>query len=294
MPVYNAGNFLHEAIDSILAQTYRNWELICVDDHSQDHSFKILKGYARQHRQISLYQNKKHRGVATTANFAISLAHGRFIARMDADDVMLLQRIAKQISFLQKHPDVVAVGGQCTLINSEGRRIGEKHFPTSHAKIYATAFQMVPMQQPTLMVNTSLLPIDFRWYEDGQNTAEEVLLLFRLFKYGLCENLREYVLKYRIHQNNTSLAHPKKTFLLTYKARQVAIKQFGYQPTLDGRLINNLQWVAVIILPERVIYPVFSLWRKLFLAQRKVVNLRRITAPQPYTLKLSRAENFRQ
>lgn len=294
MPVYNAGDFLHEAIDSILTQKCRNWELICVDDRSQDRSFEILKSYARQNKQIRIYRNKGHQGVATTANFAISRARGRFIARMDADDVMLPRRIEKQLAFLTKRPNIVAVGGQCALINSEGGRIGEKHFPTSHARIYATAFQMVPMQQPTLMVNTSLLPIDFRWYEDGQDTAEEVLLLFRLFKHGLCANLKDYVLKYRIHQNNTSLAHPKKTFLLTYKARQVAIKQFGYQPTLGGSLVSNLQWFLVNILPEKAICPAFNLWRRHVLMQGKRVRPKSATIPQSYTFKLSRAENFRQ
>jgi len=261
MPVYNAGDFLCASLDSILAQTYKNWELIVVDDGSTDNSLQILQDYTRKDQRIRVYSQVKNQGVSRTANFALRQAQGKLIARMDADDVMYPQRIAKQVSFLKKNRAVVAVGGQCVLINEKDQNIGKKTFPTDNESIYRMMYRAMPVQQPTLMVNKSLLPKNFTWYEKEYTTAEEVDLLFRLFQYGKIANLDDFVLKYRLHQNNVSLVDPKKTFFLTYKTRKEAKKKYHYQPTFEARLINFLQWLAITILPPVAVYPLFALWR---------------------------------
>lgn len=258
MPVYNAGSFLVEAIESIRNQTHTNWELIAVDDYSTDNSWKTLKSFVKKDSRIKVYKNGKHRGVAGAANLALSFAKGTFIARMDADDISHPTRFARQITFLEKNKDVVAVGGQCELINEQGKKIGWKQFPTENNEIHALMFNRIPLQQPTLMVNTSLLPKDFVWYEDNFYSAEEVELLFRLFKYGNIRNMSAILLKYRIHPENTSLKDPKKTFFLTLTTRLAAIFKHDYRPTLNGVIISILETIAVIILPSRYIYPVYS------------------------------------
>lgn len=263
IPVRNAANFLQETLESILAQTYTNWELIAVNDNSQDNSLVILKEYSQKDKRIKVFSNPKHQGVSRTANLAISKTKGQFIARIDADDVMLPKRIEKQVKFLLKSPSVVAVGGQCILIDEDGQKIGEKTFPCQHKDIYRMIYQAMPIQQPTLMVNTALLPKNFVWYENEFSTAEEVDFIFRLFKYGQCANLKDYVLKYRIHQNNLSLKDPKKTFFLTYQTRKEATRKYGYQPALAARIINFFQWAIVSLLPKPVIFPLFVLWRGL-------------------------------
>ena len=208
MPVYNAGLFLRESLDSVLFQTYKDWELICVDDGSTDNSLDILQEYALTDLRIKVFKNKKNLGVSATTNVAIRKCHGQYLARMDADDVMTPDRLEKQIKFLKRNQKVIVLGGQCQLINEKGEKIGQKLFPLTNTEIYQMMYEAMPIQQPTMIINLKLLPKDFSWYEIKTNTAEEVDLLFRLFKYGEFANLPDCVLGYRLHGKNLSLKNP--------------------------------------------------------------------------------------
>ena len=259
MPVRNAGNFLMSAIDSILNQTYKNLELIIVDDASTDETSKILTSF--KDKQTKIFRNKKQLGVTKSANLAITKAKGNFIARMDADDIASPDRIAKQVDFLKKHKEVVAVGGQCEIINATGENIGTKTFPLTDSKIKKMIFSSVPLQQPTLMVARFRLPKNFIWYDENYSSAEELELLFKLFKFGEVRNLKECLLKYRIHKGNTSLKNPKKTFFLTLKTRFLAISKYKYRPTFGGVITTIAQTVLISLIPDGWIYPIYSLIR---------------------------------
>ena len=238
LPVYNAGEFLVEAILSVISQTYKNWELICVNDDSKDNSLEILQDFALNNPRIKIYSNSKNLGVALTSNFAISKTKGKYLARMDADDIMFPDRIEKQIKFLQKNPGVVIVGGQCQLIDREGNLIGKKTFPTRNTDLYKMAFRSMPIQQPTMMINTKLLPKNFSWYVDKFKPADDLDLFFRLFNFGLFANLPDFVLKYRMHKTNISLVNPKRTFFLTYEIRKRAVELYNFKPVFGSKLIN--------------------------------------------------------
>lgn len=259
MPVRNAGNFLLEAIKSILNQTYKNLELIIVNDASTDETSRILSSF--KDKRIMIFKNKTRFGVTKSANLAISKAKGKYIARMDGDDIADLERIEKQVNFLNKNKNVVAVGGQCELINSDGIKIGEKRFPFENDEIRKMIFSSVPLQQPTLMVNTKLLPKNFVWYDENYSSAEELELLFKLFKFGEVRNLNDYLLRYRIHGGNTSLKDPKKTFFLTLKTRFLAIRKYGYRPTFKGVMTTFAQVILISLIPDSWIYPIYSLIR---------------------------------
>jgi glycosyltransferase involved in cell wall biosynthesis len=136
MTAYNAESFIGEAIQSILQQTYKNLELIIVDDKSTDKTFSIAKHFVKQDSRIRLYRLPKNVGPSIASNFGIQKARGSFLARMDADDSAFPNRIRKQVQFLRKHLQVVIVGSQCTLIDTNGDIIGEKHYPTENKVIY--------------------------------------------------------------------------------------------------------------------------------------------------------------
>lgn len=263
MPVFNAATYVEKAVLSIQQQTYTQWELVIVDDLSTDGTWEILKKLARKDNKVKIYRNGKHRGVSGAANLGLPMCQGRYIARMDSDDIALPTRLAKQVKFLEKHTDVIAVGTQCQLINADGKTIGSKHFPTEPRQIRDMMFSSIPVQQPSMMIDTSMLPKNFVWYQETLNTAEEVELLFKLFKYGEVANLPEALLQYRIHSNNTSLKNPKKTFYFTAVARLNAVLLYGYKPTFKGVLISLAQLVVVSILPSKFIYPLYSWLRGL-------------------------------
>ena len=263
MPVYNAGDFLVQAIESILAQTYKNWELIAVDDRSSDDSYKILKAYAKKDKRIQVYRNKSRLNVAANASFALSKAKGEYSARMDADDISYPKRFEKQVCYLLKHKNVILVGSQCEIINKDNEVIGFKKFPRSFVKVKKMIFTSIPVQQPSIMINKNLLPKNFLWYDKEFSVAEEIELLFKLFQYGKVVNLSDTLLKYRIHGNNVSLKNPKHTFYLTLKARFKAIRKYSYRPTFSGLCITIIQTIAITALPMKAIFPVYRIYRGL-------------------------------
>lgn len=261
MPVYNAGNFLVEAIESILNQSYKNFEFIIVDDASIDNSWEILKFFKKKDKRIKIYKLKENVGVSQTMKFAIKKGRGKFLARMDADDISHPQRLEKELNYLLKTPETVAVGTQCYLIDKDGKTIGKKTFPTKFEDIYKYIFTFIPLQQPTLMINKTKLPKDFEYYYDSMDTAEEIELLFKLFQYGKVENLKENLHYYRLHDKNTSLKNLKKTFLLTIISRIKAIFKYGYKPTIVGIFSTFAQVFIILLLPSKLALKIYWLLR---------------------------------
>jgi len=263
MPVYNAGNFLVDAIESLRMQTYKHWELIAVDDASTDNSLSILRSYAKKDKRIKVYENSINLGVGATGNIAIKHAKGDFIARQDADDMSVPTRLEKLISYLLSHPKTVVVGGSLRVIDSSGNRIGVMKYPNKFETIKEMMFVSMPVSQPVFMVNRRLLPKDFVWYDCTKTVAEEVELLFKLFQYGNASNLSDILLNYRVHGKNTSLVSPKKTFYTTFWTRVRAIGRYGYRPSFKGVAVSLAQYIVVSIVPGNWIYPLYSLLRGL-------------------------------
>jgi len=121
MGIYNCASTLNEAVDSILAQTYTNWELILCDDCSTDNTYEIAQQYQKNYPdKIILIQNEKNSKLAYTLNHCLEVATGEYVARMDGDDVSLPERFEKQIEFLKLHPDIVLVGTAMQRFSDDG------------------------------------------------------------------------------------------------------------------------------------------------------------------------------
>lgn len=263
MPVYNTGQFLNEAISSIKNQTYQNWELIIVDDHSTDNSPSLLRKISGKDQRIKVFYNKENKGVSYCANLALTKAKGQYVARMDSDDISSIDRIEKQLEFLIKNEDVVAVGGQCEVLNANGQPIGTKKFPTDSAEVAKMLFTFASIQQPAMMVNSQLLPKNFVWYDESLRAGEEHELLFKFLQYGQLANLTDVVLGYRMHGENISTKHPKKDFFNILNARLKAIREYGYRPTVKAVLTNLVQLTVVGLLPEKIFYSLYAFLRGL-------------------------------
>ncbi|MFZ2202673.1 MAG: glycosyltransferase [Microgenomates group bacterium] len=262
MPVYNAARFLPACLQSIKAQTHKNWELIAVDDHSKDNSLAILKKFAKSDKRVKVYANPRNLGASSTANLAISRAKSKFIARMDADDIMYPTRLAQQLKTLQTHPSVVVLGSQCDLIDASSRRTGKKLFPTCPKNIFDMLFWACPVQQPTIMVNTNKLPDGFRWYADGVKTGEEINFLIRISKYGSIVNSKKTFLSYRIHANNLSYnQNQKRVFFNLFKTRLSTVLSGRYKPSIGSLILGFSEVLIVSLIPGRMVMPLFQLLR---------------------------------
>ncbi|HVZ11848.1 MAG TPA: glycosyltransferase [Patescibacteria group bacterium] len=253
MPVYNAAPFLKQSINSILKQTFKDFEFIIIDDASTDNSWEIVQKFAKKYpNKIRAFQNERNVKQAKTVNRAIKMARGDFIARMDADDVSLPNRFEKQIEYLRTHPKTVAVGAQCLIIDAKGKITGEKKFPTAFDDVYSYIFKFCPAQQPTFMIARKRLPHNLEYYDHDLSPVEDVEFLFKLFKYGRVENLPDYLLLYRIHGNNSSLKNYRRSFFLTLLSRVRGVVFHEYKPSPVGIAYTLAQTVAVSLLPQEL------------------------------------------
>ena len=120
MSVYNGLPYLSKAIDSILGQTYPDFEFLIIDDQSTDGSAEILDHYARQDKRIRIIKNEQNRGLGYNLALGVETATTPWIARMDADDIAIADRLALQMSYLEQHPEVDILGGYAININNLG------------------------------------------------------------------------------------------------------------------------------------------------------------------------------
>lgn len=272
MPVYNAGDFLVAAIDSIKNQTYENWELLAVNDGSTDNSLLLLKKVAKKDPRIRIYSLKENLGLGAAANLAIQNAKGKYLARFDADDVMPKNRLQLQINYLKNHSEILAVGGQCVMIDEKNKVLGKKTFPFTNEAIRKMAFMTMSLQAGSMMINRSLLPKDFEFYSTVHHYFEDHELLFKLLLQGKVSNLANTLLYYRQHpDNSTKKVNIKNIFYSLLKLRVKAMFG-GLSPDLKGILTNIAQLILVSLLPEKIIESLYFFLRitlnKLFIMKK--------------------------
>lgn len=200
IPSYNDGSYLKQAIDSILNQTYSNIEIIVVDSSDDKDTINIIKTY----KEKILYFFQPRKGVAAALNYGLEQARGEYIARMDADDISLPQRIAIQVGYLEKNLDVDVLGTQSNKINEQGKVIekGDCCY-YSDSQIKAKIIFENCIIHPTVMMRSQLVKNGWRY--DEKQYAEDLGLWMRMATKGVkFANLHEHLLLYRKHENNMS------------------------------------------------------------------------------------------
>jgi len=217
MPVFNGEKYLKEAVDSILDQRFSDFEFIIINDGSVDNTSKILEGYSDD--RIRLVQ-RENRGFAYSLNEAIQLAKGKYIARMDADDVALENRLQLQYEFMESSPGVDILGGQAEIIDKNGRLIGEMRKPISWSNISKYIRYACPLCHPTYFVREHVYDI-IKGYRDIP-PVEDYDFLFRALEKGcVMRNLPEKILKYRRTNNSMSANNLLRTVTLTSQVQKL-------------------------------------------------------------------------
>jgi glycosyltransferase involved in cell wall biosynthesis len=226
LPCYNAQAFVREAVQSILDQTLVDFELIVVDDGSTDGSAAILRAMAQTDPRIRLV-TQANGGIVAALNAGIALARGAYIARMDADDVSLRERLAFQASYLDRHPEVVLVGG---------RAVAERH-PTPatrrttggrHARTDLSVFppRVAVSMHPLIMLRAAALRA-MGGYRAEYAHAEDHDLFIRAAAFGRIANPPVDVLFYRRHDGAISIAHVEEQERSAVRAELDAIARSG-------------------------------------------------------------------
>lgn len=197
MPVYNAKNYVREAVDSILNQTFRNFELLIINDGSVDTTQSILSSY--KDPRIRIITHKKNMGIVRCLNEGLSLAQSTYIARMDADDIALPSRLEKQVAFMDKHPGIAVCGTWLKAIFDTKSEIWK--VPVSHNEIQSLMLFHDAVFHPTVMMRIEIIKKYNFQYKTTYPYAEDYELWLRMMGRSRFANTPEVLLLHRIHQH---------------------------------------------------------------------------------------------
>ena len=208
LPVYNSEKYIAQAIESILNQTFRNFELLIIDDGSEDSSVKIVQSYSDP--RIRIVKNLQNLGLVQTLNRGITLIKSEYLARMDADDIALPDRLEKQLLFMQARPEVGLLGGAIQLMDENGDKQGKITVPINDSYLlkFWLHFENV-IKHPTVMLRTELL-VKTGIYDADFIYNEDFDLWTRFAAQTEIANLPDLLLYKREHSLNISVINEKK------------------------------------------------------------------------------------
>lgn len=221
MPVHNGSRYLNESIESILTQTYSNIEFIIINDGSSDKTKDILISYTDT--RIILIHNETNIGLNKSLNIGIMRSNGKYIVRMDSDDISFPERILEQVNFMENNPNCILCGTNCQIIDSENQiiKISDNYLNKYSNEIKASLFFTCPIVHPSVCVRSSILFDNNIFYNEDIKQAEDYVLYTKIFPFGDFINLDIILLKYRIHNNDSRITAPKN-FNDIYAGRIVA------------------------------------------------------------------------
>jgi len=200
MSVFNDAGYLRESINSILTQTFTDFEFIIVNDGSTDGTEEIVRSY--NDKRIVYVSNVNNIKLAASLNKAIKMSKGQYIARMDADDISLPSRLQKQVDFLDGNPDYGVVGSWIQIF---GERSGIGEYPESYRKIfYDFIFPDKTVAHPAVLIRKSVMTANNIFYDEDFDVAQDYKLWNDLKHYCKITNLQTVLLKYRVHGMSTT------------------------------------------------------------------------------------------
>lgn len=203
MPVYNNGRYVAEAVQSILAQTFYDFELIAIDDGSTDDSLIVLERYAKLDARLRIL-SRPNTGICGALNDGLAAARGALIARMDGDDTCAPDRLAKQVAFLNAHPDCVAVGCAVQCTDPTGSPTGRQLPPQNDESIDRGLVEgRADVLVHATLVGRAKVLREIGGYRPKYDWVEDLDLLLRLAERGRLANLDKVLYQYRRHPTST-------------------------------------------------------------------------------------------
>lgn len=204
MPVYNSEKYLAEAIESVLNQSYTNFEFLIFDDGSTDSSKDIIKEYSKKDSRIKSFFFKENQGYVIHLNQGLEIANGKYIARMDSDDICLPNRFKIQIEYLESHPEIWVLGSSSIIINDQGEEMGKSKRFNNPDELYFMSFFINPLSHPTVFFRKKEIK-SIGGYNEKKQPSEDFDLWTRVLNKGKIANIEQPLLKYREHDSSISV-----------------------------------------------------------------------------------------
>lgn len=203
MPVYKEGRFLANAIESILTQTFQNFELLLICDDLKDSTRVLLNKFAQKDPRIKIHMNTIRLGLVASRNKGCLLARGEYLNQMDSDDISDSQRLQVQIDYLDNYPDIGAVGTGNIYINESGNVIRKFQIPSSPGVVKWTLFFENKLAQSTILIRKDLIQ-KLGYYNENYTVSEDYDLWIRASRISKIAIIPKTLLQYRIHKGNVS------------------------------------------------------------------------------------------
>ena len=234
MPVYNGFKYLDEAMKSILNQTFQNFEFIIIDDGSTDDSVKIIKSY--DDNRIRLVENKNNLGQSETLNIGLNIAKGKYIARMDQDDISMPERLERQSEFMEDNPQIGVCGTWIQLI---GKYNGIAELETEDDLIKIKLLTNQNLAHPSVMIRKQILENYKLSYSISYTVAQDYDLWVRMFDHCSFANLPEPLLKLRMHDNQYSKIMWEQNNAETNRILTNLLNKIGIHPDDSDLIIHK-------------------------------------------------------
>ena len=258
MPNYNCEKYLPEAIESILNQTFTDFEFIIVDDGSSDSSWDIIQEYADKDERIITKNNKENLGITKTRNKLLWEAKWKYIVWEDSDDISTLDRIEKQFNYMENHPEVWACWWGLQFFD-ESWNTSQRLYVETDKEIRKNIFRYSPFSQWAWIY--LLKAVKESWlYDEAISTAEDLDLSFRIWQTYHFGNIKDIVLHYRQHSSDTH-KNLKQMELNTLSIRWKNHKTEYYNMSIWDKIYNLLQYISIYIIPSKLKIALFNLIR---------------------------------
>ena len=257
MPAYNVERYVEEAIQSILDQTFRDFEFIIIDDGSTDGTGDIIDRHAAADPRIVYVQNQSNLGQTKSMNKGIELARGKYICRMDADDISYPDRFEKQLAFMEENPDVVISGGIMEVCNRDMKLICRRIYNLTDVEIRRKLFRYSPFCHPSTIYRTEGAKT-IGGYSEVIFPAEDYDFYFRLGRLGAFANLPDVIYKMRVNPSGISYSNIRKSEIMTLYVRLKAVFEYDYSMTGADKIYFAAQSASMLFMPAKAKYWLFT------------------------------------
>lgn len=267
IPVYNGVPFISQTLDSIINNNYKNFEIILVDDGSKDASRKTCCEYESKYSNIRFIAFEKNRGMDRALNAGIKVANGKYIARINQDDLIMPDRLEKQIKFLEENADHVAVGGQIVLFTNENPEYAKISFPLTDAEIRSKWLMFSPYSDPTVTYRKSAI-LETPGYSQLMWPADDVHMWYMLGSLGKLANLPDVVTRVRWHNGAGSIRSHKRQMRKTWEVHKWAQENIQ-KPSVGVKAFWIAEYIAGLVFPPQFNWFIYRQIKKLVSTLKK-------------------------
>lgn len=258
---YNTEKYMAQCLDAIINQTYKNLEVIVVNDGSTDNTLNLIKSFSKKDSRIILINNNENYGFVKSLNIGLSYAHGEYIARTDADDITEANWIETLIQELIKNSDIIAIGSYIKILSQEGNQSNLSHLykdgeiwknPLTHEEISEKMLFKNVIHNNSMIMRSSIYKQYGLTFDENYKYAEDYKFWLEASRLGKLANYPEALVHYRLNNNQISSIYSKEQMETAKRIRKIAINYYFQDQTIDFKLGEKIYFDEIESLIEKL------------------------------------------